>query len=216
MKHYPFNTKLFKVTSSGKSSKRKHLENPELVKVLNAKSTDIANKKELALSIFKFIFYTGGINFTDLARLKMSDVNDKMVSYTRKKTKKQLSYFVHDIAFGILTLFETDKQNEDNYVFPFLDPKVHIDEKQIRTRIKRCLKEVNRNLKEWGQELNLGVKLTTYTARHSFASECARKKISPVLLQQTFGHSSLSTTMQYIGQFATEEVCSEINEVLKF
>ena len=65
---------------------------------------------------------------------------------------------------------------------------------------------MNRVLKQIGKELNLSVKLTTYVARHSFATVLKREGVSTSIICETLGHSSEKVTQIYLDSFENSQI----------
>lgn len=52
-----------------------------------------------------------------------------------------------------------------------------------------------------GEELGFDIKLTTYLARHSFATILVRSGAPMKLARQSLGHQSIVTTEKYFAEF---------------
>ena len=83
-------------------------------------------------------------------------------------------------------------------------------DQQIR-RIKKVTYVVNKNLKKIGEALGLPIPLTTYCARHSFATILKRSGVNIALISEALGHSDLKTTQIYLDSFEN----SQIDEAMK-
>ena len=70
---------------------------------------------------------------------------------------------------------------------------------------------VNRALKKIGEMIGLQMPLTTYVARHTWASIARDMNISIAIISQGMGHTSLKTTQVYLNSIDT----SRINEANK-
>ena len=56
-------------------------------------------------------------------------------------------------------------------------------------------------MKRVGEELGFEIKLTSYVARHSFATILVRSGAPLALASQTLGHSNITTTQKYFAGF---------------
>ena len=166
---------------------------------------------EFARDIFLFSYFTEGINFKDIATLRHCNIEGSRVYYTRHKTGKQLSCPLTIQARQIIAKYTTEEADNDQYVFPILDRKIHRTEQQMHNRIHKVLTHVNKGLREWSRLLGLKTTLTTYVARHTFASVLKRSGVSVALISESLGHSDLSTTQIYLDAFEN----SQIDEALK-
>ena len=63
-----------------------------------------------------------------------------------------------------------------------------------------------KSLKEIGEELNLPIDLTTYVARHSFATVLKRSGVNTSIICEAMGHSSEKVTQIYLDSFENEQV----------
>ena len=66
--------------------------------------------------------------------------------------------------------------------------------------------QINRELKELAQELEISDNLTTYVARHSFATILKRSGVDIALISELMGHSDLTTTQIYLDSFDEEQI----------
>lgn len=97
-------------------------------------------------------------------------------------------------------------RNVDDYIFPILDKQIHRTERQQNDRIRKVLKIVNRELKKLGQELGQDIPLTTYVARHSYASVLKYAGVDISLISQSLGHSNITMTQIYLDSFGNSQL----------
>uniref|UniRef100_UPI0027B9F0F3 tyrosine-type recombinase/integrase n=1 Tax=Dysgonomonas sp. TaxID=1891233 RepID=UPI0027B9F0F3 len=69
----------------------------------------------------------------------------------------------------------------------------------------------NKNLKQIGNIMNLKIPLTTYVARHSFATVLKRSGVNTSIISESLGHSSEKVTQIYLDSFEN----SQIDEAMK-
>jgi len=167
--------------------------------------------KELSRDIFMFSYYTAGINFKDIATLRHSDIVNGRVCYQRHKTKKLISCPLLPYAQHIIEKHCSPFYDNDDYIFPILNRQVHITEQQIFNRVHKVLVRVNANLKMMSNELGLPFPLTTYVARHTYATVLKRSGVNIAIISESLGHSDLSTTQIYLDSFEN----SQIDEAMK-
>ena len=91
----------------------------------------------------------------------------------------------------------------ENYVFPFLT--IGLSTKEIQYKVRYRLERVNQGLKIISHELGLEKKLTTYSARHSFATKLKRSGISTEFIGESLGHFNLDITKRYLDSFENEQ-----------
>ena len=166
--------------------------------------------KELAIDLFTFSYFTGGINFTDMARIKHDNIIDGRLAYKRKKTKKLIQLPLQPKAMGIINKY---KSPSNPYIFPILST-FHKTEQQKINRIHKVIGKVNKHLKALGVELDLDKKLTTYVARHSFSTTLKRSGVSTSLICEALGHSSEKITQIYLDSFENDQIDEAMSNLL--
>ena len=85
------------------------------------------------------------MNLTDISNLKWSNIIGNKISYIRQKTNKRINVPITDNIRTILDYFrphETPKTNA--FIFPILNSNVHLTPSQIKDRIKKVYKRVNK------------------------------------------------------------------------
>lgn len=100
-----------------------------------------------------------------------------------------------------------------NYIFPYIDGK---EDAEKRKRITKDLtKRINKRMKLIGAELEIG-DITTYAARHSFATVLKRSGANIAFISESLGHNDLKTTESYLASFEKEERQKNAGLLTKF
>ncbi len=167
--------------------------------------------RDFARDVFLFSYFTAGINFTDIASLRYCDIVNGRISYARNKTQKLLSFRLMPKALSIIEKYSRSDHTSDDYIFPILDRRVHVTPQQIFNRTHKTLRKVNRELKVLGKMIGLQIPLTTYVARHTYATVLKRSGVNIAIISESLGHSDLSTTQIYLDSFEN----SQIDEAMK-
>ena len=94
--------------------------------------------------------------------------------YIRRKTHKMIKLTSLSQAMEIVV---RNRRDQSPYLFPILS-FYHTTEQQRRNRIRKVIAKINLCLKLINKELNICVNLTTYVARHSFATALKRSGVS--------------------------------------
>ncbi len=71
--------------------------------------------------------------------------------------------------------------------------------------IKGITKLINTYIKTIGENIGIPEKITTYVARHSFATVLKRSGASTEFISESLGHSNLAVTENYLDSFDIEE-----------
>lgn len=167
---------------------------------------DLADSPELdkARDLFMFSFYTRGMSFVDIIHLEHKDIIDGVICYCRRKTGQYM-----EIAVTVPLQKLIDKYNTDEtYVLPFINESDHA------TLYKRYLATYGilyRNLNHLKDMLKLSTPLTTYVARHSWATIAKEHGISMTIISEGLGHTSEKTTRIYLKGF-DRSVIDRVNE----
>lgn len=152
-----------------------------------------------AVDMWMMSYFCYGLNMTDILSLKVKDLKDDVLMISRGKTGNDLVIPVRTEVKEIILRHGNKTLNPNEYVFPVLTHG--LTPRQRKNRIKDFTKEVNAGLKLVQEKLKLDVKLTTYTARHTFAMMALRKGASKEFIQDALGHSSITTTENYLSGF---------------
>ena len=164
--------------------------------------------EEYSRDLFLFSLYTRGMSFVDIAFLKKKDLNNGILSYRRKKTKRRLFIRWEKCMQEIIDKYSTV---DSPYLFPIIR-QPHIEE---RKQYINAAHLVNRKLKEIGKRLKLPIPLTMYVARHSWASIAKSKNISLSIISEGMGHDSESTTQIYLTSLDTTTIDRANRLILK-
>ena len=103
----------------------------------------------------------------------------------------------------------------NDLIFPFILglPKASLKE---RARRKDINKKINTGLKSIGTALNLKFPLTTYVARHSYATIMIKNGIQLTTLKSQLGHSTINTTEKYIGSLGIKNLIEITDKLTQF
>jgi len=159
-----------------------------------------------------------GINVADLLRLRYSNIVGDEIRFYRQKTlsrskkKKEIVAVLLPEMHQVITRWGNSRQDND-YVFPFLhyglEPK---DEYRI---IKSVTRLINKKMTRIGKALGIGA-ISTYTARHSFATVQKRSGAGIAYISESLGHSDIKTTENYLDSFEKEERMKNAENLLHF
>ncbi len=159
-----------------------------------------------ARDVFMFSFYMRGMPFVDIAYLRKTDLKNSMLAYSRKKTNQYLTVEWEKEAQEII-----DRYAHINPDSPYLLPIIQKEDGTERKQYHRMLENINYNLKKIGEMTGLKMPLTTYTARHTWASVARNMDISISIISEGMGHNSIKTTQVYLNSIDV----SKINEANK-
>ncbi len=154
---------------------------------------------DYARDMFMFSFYTRGMSFVDMAYLKKKDLSNGVLTYRRQKTNQKLFIKWEKPMQDILDKYDTSGSI-------YLLPIIRTAEKDERRQYLSAAHIVNEKLKLMGQEMNLSMPLTTYVARHAWASIAKSKNVAISTISEAMGHDSENTTRIYLTSLDTSMV----------
>ncbi|EMR04161.1 site-specific integrase [Cesiribacter andamanensis] len=204
----------FKVYRKFKTSKR--AINFEYIQAIENLQFELGSRLYRSQQYFLFSYYARGINFIDLAQLKDKvHLRGDELSYVRSKNKRAYNFKLHSKAYAIIQLFrEYPLQSDGDYLFPIL-MKQHDTPKKIDVRIDSALKDLNEDLRIMAEKIGLNKHLTSYVARHSFASNLRSKKVDVGIIQGALGHETELQTAVYLEEIDDTLVASQIEDALR-
>ncbi len=207
---YPFNE--YKISKFDTATQKRAIAKTEMLKFTET-SQLIGQKKyvELSKDIFIFSYLCGGINFTDIANLTQENIVNGRLHYIRQKTGKLIKIGIPQEAMLII---EKYAKEGNGYLFPILNVKVHKTALQKQNRIHKIRGKVNEVLRILGKRLGIEANITTYVARHSFASVLKKSGVNIALISEALGHSDLATTQIYLDSFDNEQVDEAMKNLL--
>ena len=200
--YYPF--KAYKVSKLRKGTVKRAITKADIELIINHKVE--SDYSQLAIDLFYFSYLSGGINFVDMAYLTYDNIVDKRLIYIRKKTKKLIKLPIQDKAMDIVKKYKLN----NSYIFPILS-EFHKTDIQKANRVHKVLGKINKYLKAVGEELGLPIDLTTYVARHTYATVLKRSGVNTSIISESLGHSSEKVTQIYLDSFEN----SQIDEAMK-
>lgn len=145
-----------------------------------------------ARDLFIFSYCTRGMSFVDMAYLRKTNIRNGLICYTRHKTRQQLCVRVEPVVQRIIDRYASCSAI---YVLPVL----HTEESSAAfTQYQTALNYYNRQLKILSAMLHLDSSLTSYTARHSWATAARNHNIPISVISAGMGHASEQTTRIYL------------------
>jgi integrase/recombinase XerD len=196
---YPFQD----ITIKSEKTAKRAISSDELSKMITiAPSKELTQQK--ALNYFLLSYYLIGMSFTDLAFLKSENIIGGRVVYRRKKTHKNYSVKLFPGAEEILLSFQ---DNNSNYLLPILSNDLVKDSLKAKRTIQQWIKTTNKHLKKLATASNVEASITTYVARHTFATTAKKLGYSNELIAEALGHEyGNKITNIYLDTFDKEVV----------
>ena len=166
-----------------------------------------------AQELFILMFLLRGMPFVDLAYLRKSDLRDNVITYRRRKTGCSLSVTLTPEAMILIKKY-MNRDSSSPYLFSFL--KSREGTKEAYREYQLALRSFNQRLMLLGELLGLGDKLSSYTARHTWATTAYYCEIHPGIISEAMGHSSITVTETYLKPFQDKKIDEANKQVLDF
>ena len=166
-----------------------------------------------AQELFILMFLLRGMPFVDLAYLRKSDLRDNVITYRRRKTGHPLSVTLTPEAMILIKKY-MNRDSSSPYLFSFL--KSREGTKEAYREYQLALRSFNQRLMLLGELLGLGDKLSSYTARHTWATTAYYCEIHPGIISEAMGHSSITVTETYLKPFQDKKIDEANKQVLDF
>lgn len=204
---YPFGKD--KYTIPGGRNIKKALTHKDVGLIAKYKAKDGTSEHRYR-DYWLFSFLCNGMNVKDMAFLKYSNISGDVLTFVRAKTQRETKGNLKPITIvitpeigRILDKWGNVPKTNSNYIFPILNEGLTAE--QEYNRIQQTTKLINKYIGEIAEALELKNKITSYTARHSFATVLKRSGASTEFISESLGHNSLTTTENYLADFEIEE-----------
>lgn len=154
---------------------------------------------DFARDIFMFSFYMRGMSFIDIAYLQKTDLSGGFVVYNRKKTGQQMVVRWEGKMEAIVRKWNVPGSR---FLLPIIDTEDGTERKQYRNKMLI----INRRLKVIAEMAKIKTPLTTYVARHSWASIAQEEDVPIKVISLGMGHDNETTTRIYLASIRTDVI----------
>lgn len=198
---YPFGKRKYQIPA--KKNKKKALNNEQLKTLYFAEPLTVEQAK--AKDFWFFSYACNGMNIKDILLLRYKDIENDKIEFVRAKTKlttkanlKTITVYLNDFSKSVIEKYGKDKKTPTSLIFDTLNDSMTpiMQDKKI----KNFTRFVNQNINRLCEANNLP-QISTYWARHTFATQSIRKGASMEFIQESLGHENLKTTMNYFAGF---------------
>ena len=214
---YPFGKNKYQIPAP--RSIKKALTLKEL-KLLYEYDAEEGSPEQMYRDLWFFSYLCNGMNIKDICLLKHKDIQGKHIYFNREKTKnsnrnsKPVDVVIIDEIQSILDKWATKKLTPADYLFPFL--KKNQSATQIIETTKQLVKMINKYIRLIAAKVGIEKNITTYWARHSYATVLKRSNVSLAYISEALGHKNLKTTESYLDSFEDDTKRVIANKLLKF
>ena len=183
----------------GSFSAKRALKRDDMLKILSPELREKLKPRQIeALDVLVFIFYSRGMAFQDVYRLRWSMISNGHIRYKRSKTGALIDVEVVPELEEIMRRYH---RKDSPYVLPFLHESrkgnigKELSEKSALRRINRAVYNIIGD-----------VKLTTYVLLHTWATMMLEDGSPVEVISQCMGHSSIRTTQIYLSRISSRKI----------
>lgn len=161
--------------------------------VVSLQRLDLGHDPSLALArdLFVFSYCMRGRSFVDIAFLRRDAIRNGVITYCRHKTGQSIDVRMEPCIERIVRRYEGSRP----YVFPLIRSS---DPREAFREYYNALGLHNRRLKELAKRIDAGTSLTSYVARHTWATVARKHRIPLAVISAGMGHTSEKTTQIYL------------------
>ena len=199
---YPFGKRKYQIPQGKKVKKALSQRELSLLYKIDPRIPE----QEKARDFWFFSYACNGMNMKDIALLKYEDFEDDAFYYYRAKTfkkskqKEKIKIYLTPFVESVIDKYGNSKKN--SYVFPIINDAMTATEQH--KKIKNFTRLVNQHISNLAEENGLPAEISTYWARHSFATNAVRKGASMEFISEALNHSDLKVTKGYFAGFEDE------------
>lgn len=185
---------------------------PEMIqRIANVELTGKEAHLCFARDMFMLSFFLRGISFIDLAHLRKCDVKDGVITYCRRKTQKPASVRIEACARKIIERYASLAEGTA-YLLPIIREQGTADYERLQ--YESALRLYNKHLNRISKKMELGMPLTSYVARHSWATIAHDIGVEIADISEALCHSSEKMTRNYIRSFTTDRLAGVNRKVI--
>lgn len=203
---YPFGKRRYQIPAS--KGVKKAFSKDELRLLYHTEA--LTPEQQKAKDFFFFSYSCNGMNVKDIALLRYSDIQGDTLSFYRAKTMntakgnlRKVEVYLTDKAKAIIQQYGQKNTHSGQLVFDVINDRMTEDQK--RRSIQAFTRFINQHLKKLAVHAGLTGDVSTYWARHSFATNAIRNGASMEFVGEALSHSNLKTTQAYFAGFSDDD-----------
>ncbi|WP_244149086.1 site-specific integrase [Bacteroides gallinarum] len=199
----------FRKVFTGQEKTRKRAVKKNVVKQLIQADLSTDQSLEFSRDMFLFSIYTQGMAFVDIAYLTKDRIRYGGIACQRHKTNRRLNIILHPCAQDIINKWSV-KDPDCPYLFPILyNPK-----KKKYGKYCSALRMHNKRLACISDLLKIDKPLSSYIARHTWASLAKSNGIKVPVISEAMGHTNTETTAIYLASLDLSVIASANKKVI--
>lgn len=195
---------------------KKALSKEQIMILFNSEPETAEQAKAKAFWFFSYL--CNGMNMKDILNLQFKDIADDTITFRRKKTentnRNQIPVVVypHEYVWKMINEYSNEEQFPESHLFPILDSSMNAEE-QTR-KISNFIRYINQHFKKFAVALGITEDVSTYWARHSFATIAIQEGATMEMVSEALAHTNLTTTKNYFAGFEPKHKKKMSNSLL--
>lgn len=199
---------LFKHVRTTNSQTEKRAVSETVIKHLREMTLPVGSTLDLARDVFLFCFLCMGMPLIDAAFLKKSQYSGGYICYIRQKTNRMVKI---KVGYELQQLIQRLSADNSPYLLPIL---TSVKYNEAMRQYKRFYQRYRRSLQQIAARMGGDVRLTSYTARHTWASIAYTLGIDINTISQALAHASTRITDVYIKELCNSRLYAANEAVL--
>ena len=216
---YPFRRNKYSIPSG--SNIKKALTVAEVGEIFKYR-TPATGWERKAKDFWILSYLCNGMNVMDIAKLRCNDIYNGEIHYERSKTIRTnrgksdnlISIPLLPQTLSIIDTWRNKSASGNDYIFPILSEGMSAVE--IKRKVRQFTKNMNDYTKRIALSLGINKNVTTYVARHSYATVLKRSGASIDAISENLGHKNIATTKRYLGSFESESRIKNAQALVAF
>jgi len=214
---YPFGRKKYQIPAVKKT--KRALTTAQLKQLFEA--IPQTPEQEKAKNFWFLSYNLSGMNTKDIAMLRFKDIQEDKIVYYRAKTintakadLKAITVYLNDFSRSVIEKYSNPSNNPRELIFSIINDRHNATEKH--RSIQNFVRFINQNIKKLAINEGLPGNISTYWARHSFATNAIRHGASMEFVSEALNHSDLKTTQSYFAGFEDEAKKELMKKIMEF
>jgi integrase/recombinase XerD len=174
------------------------------------------------LDYWLFFYLCNGMNVKDFCKLKHKNISKdrNSLTYIRAKTETTsevptaITVSLKPRAKEILKRWGQPSLNPDSFIFPHFSSTLTPTEQ--RRTVQQLVKTINKYVNRTAAAVGIDKNITTYVARHSFATVLRNSGANLSFISDALGHGTVKTTSGYLASFETDVIHSTTDALTDF
>lgn len=195
--NYPFNE-----VYTGIDKTRKRCVEKDVISKLIALDLKEGSAIKLTRDMFLFSFYTRGMSFVDMVYLRKDSLQGGFLDYRRRKSNSLIRIKLEKEIKRIISCYDSAGKTSA-YIFPVLRDTT---EEENHRLYLRALGLYNYRLRQLAKMIGYAGSLSSYTARHTWASMVYKMEVPVSVISAGLGHSSERITRIYLDSLDSSSI----------